>query len=155
MSEWGVIEYYIFLIRSLNTSATMVELSNGHFVPFFPQQDLIWDDGLNQVRELINFQSDNDLPQWLELRGLDEHEAWQILSGLPIEATGNKVEWTDVLSLLGLSANMALSEDAMRKLLLLAHPAKEEALMRIKQECGCDGALKMQLTEAKALAFNA
>ena len=135
----SIVEHYIYLIRVIGVPTTLVELTDGQFVPLFPQKMLNWDDGLNRVRELIDSQDVSGPPQSFELRELDEHEAWQALSGLPIDATGNKVEWADLACTLGLPADTILSEDAIRELLLLALPVKEKVVSRIRQECGCDG----------------
>ncbi len=129
-----LVEQYVYLHRALRGSATMVELGDGRVLPFFPQGVLTWDDGLERVREVVAQHAGPPAPARIELRTLEDHNAWQRLAGLPRGGSDDEIERAELASVLGLPQDDAVSEDGMRELLRLGPGAAADARARIKNE---------------------
>jgi hypothetical protein len=129
----ALIEQYIYLHRALRGSATMLELGDGHVVPLYPAAMLQWDDGLDRVRELAAVRTGSP-PLRLELRTLEEHNAWRRVAGLPRGASDDEVDRDELARVLGLPIEDCPPEENLRELLRAAPAASAELRARIKNE---------------------
>lgn len=130
----GLVEQYVFLHRALKSRATMVEFADGSVVPFYPQTVLLWDDGLERVRQAASMHDGAPAPSRLELKTLEEHQALQRLTGLPRGATEEDVERDVLARVLGFFDDRQVSEHGLRELLRLGPSAVADAKARIKGE---------------------
>lgn len=129
-----LVEQYVYLNRALRSSATMVEFADGRVVPFYPQNALTWDDGLERVCQAASRRDGGPAPARLELKTLEEHQSLQRLMGLPRGATEDDVERNVLARALGLPGDGEISESGMRELLLVGPSAAADAKARIKRE---------------------
>jgi len=129
-----LIEQYVFLHRALRGGATTLELEAGQTLLMLPRPMLVWDDGLQPVRELVEVGARDSVPESLELRTLGEHKAWRQLSGLPRGSADDAVRSTALLAALGLPPSVRLSEPGLRNLLREGPGRLESALDTIKSE---------------------
>ena len=131
-----LVEQYIYLYRALNTPATIISFEDGRSLPFYPATSLVWDDGLGRVRELVAIRAEVPPPRRLELRALEEHRAWESLTGLPQGASDDSIEMEDIKGVLGLPTGVDLAESTLRDILSEASFAKRDSMQRIEKEVG-------------------
>lgn len=129
-----LIEHYVFLRRSLQGCSTLIEYNDGQILPYYPREMLSWDDGLQQVREIVTRQSDQPHATQVRLKTLRDHAAWQQLKGLPRGASPEIVSSDELADLFGLPQNRILSEDNMRDLLCTAPKALAENKAKLMKE---------------------
>lgn len=133
--ERGVlIEQYVYLQRATRQSATLIEFNNGRVVPYCPAAVLHWDDGLGGVRNAVAQRADAPAPALLELRTLEDHAAWQRLSGWPRGSADDEIATADLSRVLGLPHDRSLAAPDMLDLLRVAPAALADAHERISKE---------------------
>jgi hypothetical protein len=131
-----LVEQYVFLRRSLRTSATLVEFGDGRSLPYYPESAMTWDDGLGRVRELVRRQDTPAAAIQLDLQTLKEHQGWERLAGLPRGTSDDHVDVADVRQALGLPAASPLGPSTLRELLAEAPEAVQSARSKIAKEVG-------------------
>ena len=129
-----LVEQYVFLNRAHSGSATMVEFSDGSMVPYYPQNALSWDDGLERVRHAAQLRDAEPVLARIELKTLGEHQSLQRLVGLPRGATEDDVGRDVIVRALGLPQDTEVSESGLRELLRLGPSAAADTMARIKSE---------------------
>jgi hypothetical protein len=128
----ALVEQYVFLYRSLRSPATMVEFSDGRTLPYYPEANLSWDDGLDRIRELVAAVQPDTAPGLVELRTLPEHRGWEALAGH--RATTDELDVEEIRAALGLPDDAPASADTLRRLVAEAPPAAKDARARLTRE---------------------
>jgi len=129
-----IVEHYVFLHRALRAPATMVSFDDGRALPFYPETILEWDDGFKRVRELVVAEENGASPQRLPLEALEEHRAWETLTGLPQGASDDELLLEDLTKALGMPQEPSIGEERLRELLLEAPRARRTAQYALERE---------------------
>lgn len=130
----ALVEQYVYLDRALRGCATMVEFGDGRVLPFYPENLLTWDDGLQRVRDVAARPSRASAPPRLGLETLEDHNAWQRLAGLPRGGSDDEINRADLGRALGLPDDNALSEEGLLELLRISGGASDALRSRIRNE---------------------
>ena len=128
-----LVEHYVFLHRALRTPATVISFEDGRALPFYPSTALEWDDGFGRVRELVAVGAGSP-PERLEFESLEEHRAWEQLSGLPQGASDDDVMYGELAGTLGIPEQRVVDEQSLRELLREAPVARHRTAGALRQE---------------------
>lgn len=129
-----LIEQYVYLDRAARRSATVVEFGDGALLPFYSQRMVIWDDGLERVRQIVAQRRDAPAPARITLDTLGDHQGWQRLAGLPYGGSDDEIDRAELARILGLPADASLPDDGLRELLRTGAKVAADAWARIEVE---------------------
>lgn len=132
VEKHALIEQYVFLSRSVQMPATLVEFESGTIIPFYPSSTMQWDDGLESVRQELNSSSANLLQSRLEIHTLEEHSAWRKIVGT--RSQSDSIDSLMLISALGVPSDILIGEENARTLLLKTPKLITNARSRISQE---------------------
>lgn len=128
-----VFEQYVYLARSLNLPATTILLDDGSTTLFYPEQMTTWDDELGEVRTLLETSKGQSLPDQIELKTLQERNAWRKLAALPHGYETDHVAATEFKRIVGLPEDTSISAAEARTLLQTVPKGTSKAKATIQQ----------------------